>query len=141
MRQAAGEQLFFDPFAEQDGQEYFDPIAAHRTMWERYAAGEVEHDYTADEFVADTQALMLDAQFTGQFEQAQMIAQQMHLLCGEDHGLQASLRQNLGAQDMLNGLSHAHDHDGHADTDENAGKSSKKKKKKKRKVWFAFGSD
>lgn len=134
---AAERQLFFDPFADA-GEELFDPAQAHQAMWERYAARDVEHDYTSDHFVADTQALMLDAQFVGQFEQAQLIAQRMHMLCGEDHGLRESLLQNNEAHSMISGLqrdvhNHSTEAGGAADKKDS---STKKKKKKKRKGWF-----
>jgi len=88
------EQLFFDPFAE-SSEQLFDSLKSHEVLFAHYEAGKVEHDYSADEFVADTEALMLDARFVGQFEQAQAIAAQMHLLCAEDHGLRSSMNDSL----------------------------------------------
>lgn len=81
---------YFDPFAEQ-GQGW-DPIAVFDEIFDNYAHGAVEHDYTADQFVTDTEALMLDAQFTENFAAMSSIAARMHQLCGEDHALQAAMK-------------------------------------------------
>lgn len=103
------EQLFFDPFAEA-GEEPFDVVLSFQTIFERYENKEIEHDYTADKFVADTEALMLDAQFAGQFQQAQAIAMRMHELCMDDHVLQTSMSTSeLFGQSQVGHDSHQHD--------------------------------
>ncbi|HVV26215.1 MAG TPA: hypothetical protein VHC21_04265 [Candidatus Saccharimonadales bacterium] len=135
----ASEQLFFDPFAAEEGKaEFFDPQVSHQAMWERYANDEVKHDYTADKFVADTEALMMDAQFVGQFEAAQAIAERMHMLCGEDHGLRASME----ASSLLGNHPDDHDHNHNEQAhDEKDQKKSKKAKKKKFRGWFSLARD
>jgi len=135
--QSAEKQLFFDPFAE-GGEQLFDPQTAHQSMWERYAAGDVEHDYTADKFVADTEALMMDAQFVGQFEAAQAIAERMHVLCGEDHGLRESMETSGLFGHQHDGLGE-HDHNEAGEKDEK--KKAKKDKKKKFRGWFSLARD
>ena len=64
MKQASVEaQLFYDPFAAEENQEFLDGAAAFDTILARYKNDEVVHDYTADDFVKDAEALMLDAGF------------------------------------------------------------------------------
>ncbi len=125
--------LFLNPFAE-NGEEMFDPMVAHQKLWERYQNHEIEHDYTADKFVADTQALMMDAAFVGRFEQAALIAAQMHILCGEDHNLQQSLQANS----FFNQTDTERDHHGHNHqaADEESSKKKKQKKKNLRRGWL-----
>lgn len=137
------EQLFYDPFAE-EGEQFFDAAASFDAIKARYQSGDVEHDYTADKFVSDTQALMLDAHFVGQFEQAQAIAARMHELCGEDHALREALQASgpSGSEDhAAHGHSHLHDtYTGKNDeeTDPKTGKKKKKKDKKKSGGWAAL---
>jgi hypothetical protein len=83
------EQMFFDPFAE-EGEE-FKPLEAFDTIRERYENKEVEHDYTADQFVSDVEALMLDSTFMERFEEAEAIAARMHEMCVGDHAVQESM--------------------------------------------------
>jgi hypothetical protein len=134
-------ELFYDPFASQ-GEQYFDPEVAHQAMWEKYAGRDVEHDYTADKFVSDTEALMLDAQFVGQFDQAQAIAERMHVMCGEDHGLQQSVTANESLSGLLGNNNHdGHDHGLHAKDEDDDKKDKKKKKKRLRRGWFSITRD
>lgn len=134
-------ELFFDPFAE-EGAEEFNPIVAHEAMWERYAAHEIEHDYTVDHFVADTQALMLDAQFTERFDEAAAIAQRMHMLCGEDHGLAQRVSANETLQELLGDEHHHEVSDVHGHDHKQHNKQSRLKleeeteESKKKKKWF-----
>ena len=144
---SSAEKNFFDPFAEA-GQENFDPVVAHANLWERYKNHEIEHDYTADNFLSDTQALMMDAQFLGQFAQAQVIVARMHELCGEDHGLAQSLQNNEVVSNYLNSFDshsgHNHkpgQHNKNSDKDDEKEKDPKKdkktnKKSKPKRGWF-----
>jgi hypothetical protein len=132
---------FLDPLSE-SGAEVFDPLASMEAITARYLDNEVEHDYTADKFVSDTQSLMLDAQFVGKFEEAQAIAMRMHQMCGEDHGLQMSLNANESFSSALEGMLGSNEHDGHDhgpthDYDEDGTKKSKKKKRQPRRGWLS----
>jgi hypothetical protein len=128
----ASQELFFDPFAENGG-ELFDATQTFDRLFERYAAGQVEHDYTADKFVADTEALLLDAQFVGQFEQAQNIVAMMQKLCAHDHALEQTLAESV----LFSAKSH--DHDDHNHTPHESGQDDdEKNKKKKKKGWFGM---
>lgn len=107
------QDLYFDPFAE-DGSELFDPIDSFSQLRQAYEEGRITHDYSADEFVAKTEALMMDAIFVERFDAVQAIASQMHQLCGEDHGL----RQQLGSS-MISGINDSHsENDGHNHTED-----------------------
>jgi hypothetical protein len=110
-------ELFLDPFTG----EMFDPIASHEVILERYKSGEVEHDYTADRFLEDTQALMMDAQFMGMYAEAQSIAARMHILCGEDHNLAQTMQNNEAMRALFGDKDEHSDSDGH-----NHGKGSDK---------------
>ena len=141
MERSTTKELFFDPFAEA-GEELFDPLTAHASMWERYQNREVEHDYTADNFLADTQAIMMDAQFLGRFDAAQSIAANMHAMCNHDQALAQSLQNNESTASYLNSFSshdgHSHgSHGEHEDDDETDSKTGKKKSKVKL-SWFGL---
>lgn len=129
-------ELFYDPFAEDD-EVNFDPVTAHTELWERYENKEIEHDYAADNFLADTQALMMDAQFLGRYAEVEMIAARMHTLCGEDHMLEQTMQNNETFSDYFKLFDHHEDgnhaeHD-HKDEEESEidPKTGKKKKKNK----------
>lgn len=86
---------FIDVFAEESAQPQ--PIDIEKTFIEivdRYQNQEIEHDYSADQFVQDTEILMLDATFQDQLEIANAIAAQMHAMCTHDHNLANSVSQN-----------------------------------------------
>lgn len=105
--------VFFDPFSQQE----FDPAGSFDTLLQRYLDNEVEHDYTADAFVRDTEALLLDAEFVGQFAVAEAIAMQMHELCGDDHAVKDAF-QSLTTDKH----DHDSDHDHEADEVHDAAK-------------------
>lgn len=110
MAETAPAAVFYDPFAPQ-GEQFFDPLESYRLLEQRYAAGDVEHNYTADQFVADAAALVLDAHFTEKFEQAAIIEARMHQLCG---GLDGHGDQTLSGSMKSNSVFGGHgDHDGH----------------------------
>ena len=137
---------FFDPFAE-EGEQTFDPIASMEAITARYLADEVEHDASADQFVAETQALILDAQFAGKFNEAVHIAEMAHLICGEDHAAQQSLYGNESARSTIDGLVGQDAHAGHDHGDAEHGKNGSNKntkgknKKKKFRRWFSLEHD
>ena len=133
----SSKELFYDPFAP-EGQELFDPLTAFASMWEKYQNGEVKHNDAADKFLADTQALMMDATFLGRFSEAQTIAASMHALCNHDPGLAQSLQGNDSVASYLDSFN---SHDGHNhgsskkhEDDEYDPKTGKKKNKKL--SWF-----
>jgi len=139
MTPETGEALFFDPFAETGAQQEFDPIASHQSLWERYKNSEIEHDYTADKFVADSQALMMNSHFAGRFEEAAMLASQMHAMCGGDEHLSKAVMGNEGFREMLGPLESHGDHDhveSHSPEHEDIEDKKSKDKKKKRRRWF-----
>ena len=139
------QELYFDPFAE-EAEQLFDPKAAFARLEERYIAGDVEHDYTADNFVRDTEALMLDAMFVERFDAVRAVALRMHELCGDDHMLSQSLQSNdslsslFGAHKAHDGHDHAGEKHNHKNDDEYEVdvKTGKKTKKKKRRGWFGI---
>ena len=92
METLQGEQLYFDPLAE-EGEE-FKPMEAFDYIRERYENKEVEHDYTADQFVSDVEALMLDSVFVERFEEAEAIAARMHEMCAGNHEVQESMERS-----------------------------------------------
>lgn len=106
MERATEQQLFFDPFAAEGAQ--FSPLDSFDYIYERYKNNEISHDYTADAFVQDVEALMLDAVFVEQFEAAALIASRMHQLCGEDHTLRSALTESglFGGEED----NHGHEH-------------------------------
>lgn len=137
------EQLYFDPFAE-EGEQLYDPIQAFSAMEQHYLEGRVEHNYAADEFVAQTEAAMLDAVFLERFDAAQVIASRMHQLCGEDHGLNQAAQRSEVFSSLME--THGSD-DGNApqkgdlkkdDEYEIDPKTGKKKKRRSRIVWFSL---
>jgi len=139
------EKMFYDPFAE-NAADNFKPLNAHAAMWKRYHNREVKHDYTADQFVADTNALLMDTHFLGRYKEAEMIAASMHAGCIHDHTLSQSLEENSSTSTYLNSASneHAgHDHSdkkrsSEADTDaENKDKKKNDKKKKLKPGWLS----
>lgn len=118
---------FIDIFAEEGAQPQ--PIDIEKTFVEivdRYQNQQIEHDYSADQFVQDTETLMLDATFQDQLEVANAIAAQVHAMCTHDHSLADSVSQNelLGQHSLEDGHNHTDDYD---ETD------PKKKKKRKKK--------
>lgn len=122
------QDIFFDPFSE--GNEDFNPEDLFEAIFAKYQNNEVEHDYTADNFVKDTEALMLDARFTEQFSAFESIAARMHQLCADDHSLSSAMENS-----SLFGASQKHDsHDGHSHghDEENDHRPTGKKKKKKK---------
>lgn len=131
------EELYFDPFAD-DGEQLFDPTAAFAELEQRYTDGDVEHDYTADNFVRDTEALMMDAAFVERFEEAQAIAARMHELCGEDHMLNQAFQEVSESRGLFNSheIHDGHNHQQSDDEYEIDPKTGKKVKKKKRRNWF-----
>ena len=133
------QQLYYDPFADL-GQESFDPTEAFLKAKHNYVQGSVEHDYSADKFVADTEALMLEAQFIDRFDAVQAIAAQMHQMCGDDHGLRSSFeRSSMGLTDGEHSENDGHNHgpeDSHSheeDDDEDEYDMFGRKKKKRKK--------
>ena len=113
--------MYFDPFANEADQ--VAPDELFQQIMDRYLNNEIEHDYTADQFIADTEALLLDSHFTENFSAFERISAQMHQLCGEDHLLANSLVGNA-----LFATNHGDD-DGH--NHDAANDHSNKKKKKK----------
>jgi len=147
MESLGSEELFFDPFAE--NAETFDVQASFETILQRYQNEEVEHDYTADKFVADTKTLMLDAQFVGQFDALEAIAVRMHELCQDDHLLQTAMGEQGDAAYAHEAHGQGHDHGDHAhaaagnhgDDNKSAAKYETKNSKKKKKLpegWLAI---
>lgn len=122
------ERQFFDPFAE-NGHE-FNALQSFELILERYQSDEIAHDYHADRFVADTEALLLDAVFVEQFEAVQMIAATMHQLCNHD--------QQLREQYELYTEQHHFDdhHEHHLHEHQSKDTDVKKKKKKKWGGWL-----
>jgi hypothetical protein len=120
------QNLYFDPFAE-NGAELFDPTEAFAQIKANYQQGGVEHDYSADNFVKDTEALLMDAAFLERFDAVQAIAAEMHRMCGEDHAVRSAMSQSdyFGAEDSHNHQGHDHSHE-----DDNRKKKKKEKKKK-----------
>jgi len=104
---------FFDPFAETPGE--FNPFESMDRILQRYANNEIEHDYTADQFVSDAQALMLDSQFQGLMREANAMMELMHQLCEHDPALKAAAETNgLFAEQHDKNDGHGHeDKDGH----------------------------
>ncbi len=125
------ENLFFDPFAEDQALQEFDPIASHESLWRRYKNNEIKHDYTADKFVADTQALMMDSEFRGRFEQAATIAARMHELCGEHRDVDQAMRNNETFKGQLDMYEAVAGKVGHREPLSKQKKESEKKNKKK----------
>lgn len=122
--------LYFDPFAGENG-ETFDPIASLAAIEQRYLNREIEHDYSADQFVRDAEALVMDSRFAGLMEQAAVIEARMHAMCGDhDHALSTSLRDSsiFGEQAEASDHSHSHSHEHNHD------RKSKAKKKKSERV-------
>jgi hypothetical protein len=123
MKSLTPENLYFDPFAAPEHR-FFDASESFDSILRRYTNNEVAHNYRLDDFLKDTEALMLDAQFMGQFNQMNYIASQMHALCLQDHELQQRLSdKNEHAHTF--GDTHASD----KDTDEKKKKRAKSKKK------------
>jgi Zn-finger nucleic acid-binding protein len=129
-----GKVTFFDPFAAEGIQE-FNPLQSYEIAKQRYSNNEVEHDYSADMFVADAEALVFDSQFAGMMEQAALIEADMHARCGgHDPSLQSSVQQSslFGKKEHYSHDDHAgHDHssDDYDSNDTSLAKSKKKKKK------------
>lgn len=132
------ETMFFDPFAE-NGAEEFNPLLSHAAMWARYLNKEVEHDYTADRFVSDHQALMMDSIFLGRYEEAELMAASMHRGCQHDHELSKSFMES-----SLSATDHDHpdnkgQHEAEAsELSNNNKKKDKEKKKKLRQGWLSW---
>jgi hypothetical protein len=125
-------ELFYDPFAE-EGEEMYDADALHVELAARYLNKEIEHDYTTDNFVKDTETAMMTAHYKGQFAAMQSIMQRMHEICGEDHNLQQQMNgsEALSVYDRHNkndGHTHAFGYDNKKSSDK---KEDKKKSKKK----------
>lgn len=80
---------FFDPFAE-EGANTFRPLDVLDDMFMRYKNDEIEHDYTADHFVADVWALYEDTAFVEDFAAMQQIQYRLAELCTHDHALAAA---------------------------------------------------
>ena len=118
--------MFFDPFAEDNN---WDPEEAFEGIFEHYKTGSVSHDYTADMFVANTEAIMLGAQFTANFAAISSIASRMHQLCGEDHALQSAMQSSsvFGARHADND---GHDHSAEHDSDSNSSDTQSSGQKK-----------
>ena len=132
-----GGDLFYNPFAEEN-EEFFDGAQAFDAILARYVADEIKHDYTADQFVKDAEALLLDASFQEHWRDMSYIAAQMHQLCGDDHGV---LQQRFEQSSAFSTLMHeGHDHNDHEshDHDDNSDKKSKKKKQKKKLGFWAL---
>ncbi len=143
MKQASVEaQLFYDPFAAEENQEFLDGAAAFDTILARYKNDEVVHDYTADDFVKDAEALMLDADFQERWSEMSYIAAQMHQLCGDDHGMMQRFEQSdvfsSFMQNNHDGHDHSHNsHDHKHEKENDDGKDAKSKKKNdKKKLGF-----
>ena len=113
--------MYFDPFANEADQ--VAPDELFQQIMDRYLNNEIEHDYTADQFIADTEALLLDSHFIENFSAFERISAQMHQLCGEDHLLANALGNNA-----LFIANHGHD-DGHNHKPANHHSDKKKKKK------------
>jgi hypothetical protein len=118
--------LYFDPFAD-NGAELFDPSELFEQIKSNYEQGNVKHDYSADNFVKDTESLLMDAVFLERFDAVQAIAAEMHRMCGEDHNLRTAMQENGYFGHENEHVLHNHDHS-HDEEDD------KTKKKKKRKV-------
>jgi hypothetical protein len=120
--------LRFDPFAEA-GDEFYDPSVVQQIINERYKNNEVHHDYTADQFIKDTEANMLTAHFNDQFEAMQEILQQVEQLCNHDHELAEQFKDS----EVLSSYSRSDNHDGHNHVHgKSHGKKSEKEKTKKK---------
>lgn len=126
MEQLRIPEAYFDPFA--DESEQTAPEELFQQIMDRYQNNEIEHDYTADKFVADTEALLLDSQFTENFAAYEQITARMHQLCGEDH-LLASTMNESSLFSSKHGLDDGH---GHASTDDPTHESKGKKKDKQK---------
>lgn len=111
------EQLYFDPFAEAGNE--FSATESFDAILDRYQNQEIEHDYTADQFVADTKNLLLDALFTDQFMAFQAITESMHQLCGHDQAVQQAFEEHFD---------HPQDEGSHDDETDQDGKKKKKKR-------------
>lgn len=125
--------VFFDPFTEDNN---WDPEEAFEGIFEHYRSGSVLHDYTADMFVANTEVIMLGAQFTANFAAISSIAARMHQLCGEDHALQSAMQSSsvFGARHADNdGHDHSVEHD--SDSSSLGTKSSGQKIAAKRTIY------
>lgn len=133
---------FYDPFADTPESE-FDPENVFNQIVQNYHEQKVTHDDAADTFVARTEALMMDAVFVQRFDVVQSIAAQMHMMCGEDHNVQAQVEANsflFNSMHNSDGHTHAEQHqqhgeDTHLDEDYEwvivNGKRVKRKKKRK----------
>jgi hypothetical protein len=128
------EVLYYDPFAP-EGQELFDAAESFEKLEARYLAGKVEHDYSADDFVRDVEALQMDAQFIGQMRAIEQISARMHEICGEDHNLQAAVEERARQHDHSQ---HEQDHTTHSNEEDD--KKKKMKDKKKYAGWLRFFS-
>ncbi len=128
----AHEQLFFDPFADA-GENAFNPEASFEALFERYENREVEHNYAADQFVRDVEAVLLDAQFVDRLAAMQSIASRLHALCGEDHGLQTSINQSQ-LKEYLPAFGGDDDHHSHTHHREQKGKKELRRAKKEIKL-------
>ncbi|MGB4758970.1 MAG: hypothetical protein WBP26_02845 [Candidatus Saccharimonadales bacterium] len=104
--------IFFDPFAGGD-EEAWDAETAFDEIFARYANGKVEHNYTADMFVADTEAIVMDAHYAENLSAMTTIANRMHQLCNDDHQLQNAAQASgmLGKKphSTHNHITYAHD--------------------------------
>lgn len=130
MNQAPENIEFLDPLAESE--EVVDIEESFGVAIKRYMDGEIEHDYTADMLVEDVETMMLDATFQGQLEQANAMAQQMHVMCQHDHGLMDSASQSDLLSQHFGELGHEHGEHAHGDeSDEEIDPLTGKKKKKR----------
>jgi len=135
----ASGDLFYDPFAEQ----FFDPLTIMDLLVQKYLDGKIEHDYTADNFVSDIEALQMDAVFLSKFHEAEEIASRMRELCAGDHYLQSSIdtkgvMKNAGELQQHDGNDHSthadndHDSRSHEDDDDDEEEDEKKSRKSSR---------
>lgn len=136
MNQAPETLEFLDPFAE-NGPELINPMDSFYTIVERYTNNEIEHDYSADRFVHDTETIIMDASFANMIDQANQIAAITHMLCGHDQALRSSVEQSSLLGQHGEHAEHQHDHE-HADNDIDEDDElidPKTGKKKKRQRW------
>lgn len=128
--QASGVEMLYDPFTG----EFYDSIATFDAYLERYQNGKVEHDYSADEFLRDTQSIMMDAHFLGRMRDVQDIATRMHLLCNHDEQLSAAMLKNESASTYLSSHVHRPDENTQAQHDDVHNKKNSKSSRNGRKV-------
>lgn len=129
MNQSPEKIEFLNPFAEAGPEAIVDVEAAFEVITERYLSDEIEHDYTADNYVRDTETLMLEATFQDKLDIANAIAAQMGAMCQHDHSLMNSVNESGLLGQHSGEHDHAHKRQDEDDEDEFDSKGRRRRRK------------